>query len=103
MSAPNYTELNRNPEALLTWLSSNIIATGLLGNSKVKDTPEYLELHLNPRKGKIDNKDMDVYYLKQSDKNSSSEAIKFYTCDYTRTTWRVAPLGAIPASASPSP
>lgn len=84
MSAPNYTELNRSPESLLTWLKSNIIATGLLGNSKIKDTPEYLELHLNQRKGKMDNKDMDVYYLKQSDKNGASKALNSYICDYTK-------------------
>lgn len=84
MPAPDYAELNRNPESLLTWLNSNIIATGLLGNSSVKNVPEYLELHLNDRKGKLDNKDMDVYYLKKGDKTGNSNALRVYICDYTK-------------------
>lgn len=80
---PHYQYINKDPESLLIFLENNIIATGMLGNSTLKNSPENLVLEKSQRKGDIDGRVVDVYYIKKSSETSTRKSLKSYICDYT--------------------
>ena len=90
---PHYQLLNQDPESLLIFLENNIIASGLLANSKVKNQPEHLILQKSATQGEINGQPADVYYIKNSGESSSRKALKSYICDYTKGNVEYCTLG----------
>ncbi|MCA9213314.1 MAG: hypothetical protein KDB27_09635 [Planctomycetales bacterium] len=82
---PDYQSLNDNPASILDYLKTNVIASGKLQNSKVKNTPEHIVFeHTEYPSGQVDGSAADVHYLKNSDETSPAKSVKAFICDYTK-------------------
>lgn len=83
----DYLSLNNNPASLINFMDDNLIITGNLKNSRLKHTPEYLELKPNPFPSEVekDGRQIPVYKLVNSTTaNSTSTGLYSYICDYTQ-------------------
>ena len=94
MPDPDYAGWQADPSALLAFLQTNIIATGLLPNSQQPGVPEYLYLDKKDTPVIQDGKEVGkVWYLKASDKNTTNTALFSYICDYQKNDTKFVMLG----------
>lgn len=89
MPDPDYAGWESDPSSILTFMDTNIIATGMLPNSQSNSVAEFLGLTKSTitvtKGGTVVG---DVWYLKASDQTSTSTALKSYICDYEKNKTR---------------
>lgn len=94
MPDPDYAAFQRDPSSILTFMRTELIATGLLPNAKQKGVPEYLALSKTETPTVQNGVNVgNVWYLKASDHTGTDSALFSYICDYEKNNTHYVMLG----------